>query len=91
MKQVLIFLCLVLSGCDNSDFADSPKTAKGETPAKYVICESAGGMCFVSARFKDLDSCERHKQWSVMLCESKPGLMVCRNDPAPLSASYCTL
>lgn len=68
--------------------------AKGDTPAKYVICGVGESNCFVAARFKDLAACESHKNWSAMLCDSKsrPGEMLCRKDPGPtIGVAYCTL
>jgi len=68
---------LLISGCA-PEHADTPQAAKGETNIRYVICGEIG--CFVAARFKDIDGCERHKQWSEMLCDSRsePGKMIAR-------------
>lgn len=67
--------------------------AEGDTPVKYVICGFGDKDCFIAARFNSLDSCQRHLTWAGMLCdgESKPGEIVCRKDPRPMSVGYCTL
>lgn len=68
--------------------------ARGETPVRYVICGIGETNCFVSARFKDLDSCESHRNWSEMLCDSRsvPDTMVCKKDKGPsIGYAYCTL
>jgi hypothetical protein len=83
-------LALALLGCGGSD--GGVKGAKGDTPVRYVICSQGEANCFVAARFKSLDSCQSHKDWSEMLCDSKstPGAMVCRKDPGPtISFAYC--
>lgn len=83
-------LALALLGCGGSD--GGVKGAKGDTPVRYVICSQGEANCFVAARFKSLDSCQSHKDWSEMLCDSKatPGAMVCRKDPGPtVSFGYC--
>ena len=70
------------------------KGATGDTPVKYVICGVGETNCSIAARFKDLDSCQSHKNWADMLCDSKskPGEMVCRKDPGPnIGVAYCTL
>lgn len=95
MKNLLstIVAAVILIGCSDRT-ADGVKNAKGQTPVKYVICSPGETLCFVSARFKDLDSCESHKEWSVMLCDkrSTPGKMICTQDTgAQISSAYCTL
>ncbi|WP_156480469.1 hypothetical protein [Aquipseudomonas alcaligenes] len=83
----------ILTGCTAGNDG-GVKNAKGETPVKYVICSPGEKSCFVAARFKDLDSCQSHKEWSEMLCDknSTPGKMVCTKDNGPQVASaYCTL
>ena len=80
----------VIAGCSDADVG--VKGAKGETPAKYVICSTGEKNCFVAARFKDLDACERHKKWADMLCDSVsiPGLMTCRMPHEPsIGDAYC--
>lgn len=93
MKRVLpIVALLLIAACDQA--GSGVKGATGETPVKYVICGAGESNCFVAARFKSLDSCQRHKDWSDMLCDkrSKPGEMVCRTDPGPnIGTAYCTL
>lgn len=83
----------LLGGCD-SQLSSTPETAEGETHIRYVICGTGGYGCFVAARFKDIDSCERHKRWSEMLCDtqSERGKMICTQDTSTqVSSSYCTL
>ena len=88
----LLFMTAVAGCGDAGKHRDKPETARGETPIRYVICSSNGGSCFVSARFTDFDSCERHKNWSGMLCESKsqPGKMVCTPGDDSIAVAYCT-
>lgn len=82
-----------VSGC--SDRNAGVKDAKGDTPAKYVICGAGETNCFVGARFKDLDSCESHKKWAEMLCDStsQSGKMICQSDEESqkIAFAYCTL
>lgn len=83
---------LVLAACDQGGVG--VKGAKGDTPVKYVICGAAESNCFVAARFKDLDSCQSHKTWADMQCDtnSKANEMVCRKDTGPrIGFAYCTL
>ena len=82
---------LALAACDQSD--GGVKGAKGDTPVKYVLCGPTESSCFVYARFKDLDSCQRHKAWADMLCDkrSMPDEMLCRKDPGlSIGVAYCT-
>lgn len=86
-----ILSLMLLVGC--SDGGGGVKSAKGDTPVKYVICSSGEQNCFVSARFTDLNSCESHKDWAEMLCDKKsnPGNMTCTIDTLPKVAfSYCS-
>ena len=92
MKRFLSCLALLaLAACHQGK---GVKAAKGDTPVKYVICGVGETNCFIAARFKDLDGCQRHKDWADMLCDSRsrPNEMVCRKDPAPsIGVAYCTL
>ena len=95
MKHLLLpwLLTGAFVGCTaDQSHRDKPETARGETPIRYVICSSGGGSCFVSARFTDFDSCESHKKWSGMLCDSKsvPGKMVCTPGDDSIAVAYCT-
>lgn len=88
----LAVLTTLLSGCEKPD---NVKNADDKTPVRYVICGANETNCFVSARFAKMDSCERHKKWSEMLCDSdtKPGMMIC-TQPSPdkeVSFAYCTM
>lgn len=92
--RILLLVALVsVASCSGGD-ADSPQKAKGDTPIRYVTCGAGGTSCFVVARFKDLDSCESHKQWAYMLCDqvTEPGKMICTQDQGPrVGVAYCTL
>lgn len=93
MNILRLAIILLLIGC-NSKNNEGVIAAKGNTPAKYVICGASETNCFVSARFRNLDSCEDHKKWSEMLCDSisHPEKMICENDKSnKIAFSYCTL
>ena len=78
-----------LAAC--SDVRDGPATAKGETGVRYVICSRGDTNCFVDARFKHFETCERYNRDSSMLCDrTDPGRMVCKADSSPLAVGYCT-
>lgn len=86
-------LTIALAACDGGR-GDTPQTARGDTPVKYVIRSTGGAGCFIAARFKDLDGCESHKEWADSLCDrrSTPGKMICTKDPGPrIAVAYCTL
>jgi len=88
-----IGLCAALfqTGCESET---TPQTAKGDTPIRYVICNSHGTNCFVSARFSDLKNCELHKEVNGALCDrtSSKGRIVCNTaHRSELTSSYCTL
>jgi hypothetical protein len=91
-RYLALLIVFALTACDTG--RTGVKDAKGETPVKYVICGAGETNCFIAARFKDLDACQSHKNWSEMLCDSraKPGEMSCRKDPGPMiGVAYCTL
>jgi hypothetical protein len=91
-NKSLIIMVIALLGCGGH--SDSPETAKGETKIRYVICRAGGTDCFVAARFKDMDSCESHKQLDEMLCDrrSDPGKIICKKDTDQnVAVAYCTL
>jgi hypothetical protein len=93
MKKIFLIPLLLVVACTDST-SDGVKNAKGETPVKYVICSQGEKSCFVAARFKDLDSCQSHKDWADMLCDkqSTPGKMVCTKDRGiSVAVAYCTL
>jgi len=94
MKYITaIFILLFLIGCESTNSSDV-KNANGATPVKFVICSLGETNCFVAARFKDLDSCQSHKDWADMLCDkiSNPGKMTCTKETAPqIAVAYCTL
>ena len=82
---------LFLLGCSDGNL--DVKSAKGETPVKYVICGPGESNCFVAARFSDFDGCDSHKNWSDMLCDSKsnPRVMTCTTNSEQVAVAYCTL
>ena len=94
MKFNFFAVALVIAtvGCSGGT-GDGIKNATGETSVKYVICAPGEKSCFVAARFKDLDSCQSHKDWSEMLCDkvSMPGKMACTVDKSAFASAYCTL
>ena len=83
----------LLAACDGW-LADTPKTAKGDTPIRYIVCSAGDKNCFVVARFKDFETCESYKQISGSLCDriSTPGQIICKTDPGPtIAVAYCSL
>lgn len=89
----LLVAAAMLTACGANDSANV-QNAKGETPAKYIICDQSESNCFVAARFKDLQACQSHKEWADMLCDKKtsPSVMVCKEDTGvPIGTAYCTL
>jgi hypothetical protein len=89
---ILAFFLILLAGCDNNAASDV-KQANGETPVRWVLCSLGGNECYVGARFRMLDSCERHKEWSDMLCDktSIQGTMTCiQNIGKKIGTAYCT-
>jgi len=97
MSAMLRFLVLAviaaLTACDGGQ-SDTPQSARGDTPVRYIICSVGGTGCFVAARFKDLDGCEQHKEWADSLCDrlSNPGKIICTKDPGrTIAIAYCTL
>lgn len=97
MKKLAFFLLfpvLGIGGCSQSQLAHGPQSTKGETPIKHVVCDQGDVNCFVDARYKDLKSCEYHKRFSGMLCDSysEKGKMVCEDveyERSIQTPSYC--
>lgn len=85
-------LVALICACTPQKYSANPQDAKGETPIRFVICGGTAG-CFISARFNSMDSCESHKKWSEMACETRlaSGEMVCKEDTNPIATAYCTL
>ncbi len=86
MKYLLPLLFIgLLSGCEQDD-----------TPWKLMNCpanKSVSGECFVSARYRNLDSCEYSKKIGAMHCDSvsDPNKIVCENrGDSPIARTYCT-
>ena len=76
------------SGCDQiMDLVDAQK----ETPVKFSICTINHSYCFVTAKFKDFESCERYKMIETMYCSSyTPQIVSCIAQPGePISVAYC--
>ncbi len=95
MRRTLMLsflVCLMACGCSSGENADTPQAAKGDTPIRFVICNSSSTGCFVSARFKSFEGCENYKRWAGMRCDnvSIPGEMVCREVNDSLVTAYCT-
>ena len=89
----LALAAAALSGCSRGGPKDGPLNAVGETPVRYVICAAGDTSCFVAARFNDLDSCNKHKDISGMICGrgDNSGTVTCRPDTGVLGAvAYCT-
>lgn len=83
-----------ICGCSQMQIGNSPQTTKGETPIKHVVCDQGDVNCFVDARYKDLKSCEYHKRFSSMLCDSylEKGKMICEDveyERSIQTPSYC--
>ena len=96
--SVLLLSCSVLliacDGTANSPSGDTPQTAKGETPVRYIVCSAGDTDCFVVARFKDMNTCDDYREQNSMLCDriSTAGQITCRKDTSPrIGAGYCTL
>lgn len=90
---IALLAALLLTACDHGGSVDGVKNAKQETPVRFVICSLGEKNCFVSARFKDMDSCSTHKQWAEMLCDSlsQPNKMICTKDTkSRVAEAYCT-
>lgn len=97
MKKLAIFFTfsvLCISGCSQIQLGNRPQTTKDETPIKHVVCDQGDVNCFVDARYKDLKSCEYHKRFSGMLCDSysEKGKMICEDveyERSIQTPSYC--
>ncbi len=92
MRAIIVAVCVLLMGCSPNE--KGVAGANDLTPVRYVICGSGESNCFVAARFKDMDGCQIHKDWSDMLCDSRttPGTMTCRQDSGTkIGTAYCTL
>lgn len=97
MKNLVIFILfpvLSILGCSQSQIKKGPQDTKGETPIKHVVCDQGDVNCFVDARYKDLQSCEYHRRFAGMLCDSfsEKGKMSCEDveyERAIQTPSYC--
>jgi len=93
VRLLILAAALAVSACDGAQ-GDTPQTARGDTPVKYIICGTGGTGCFIAARFKDLDGCQSHKELADMLCDrrSHPDKVVCTRDRGTqFAVAYCTL
>jgi hypothetical protein len=93
MKYLIVsFFLFLFLGCDNK-YSTDVNHANGETPVKNVLCSDGIG-CYVSARFRDIDSCETYKEWAEMVCDKtlNPGKMSCQQiGGVKIVKTYCTL
>jgi hypothetical protein len=64
------------------------------TPAELLVCNLLGQKCFVTARYRDLDDCNRaNRLYHSAYCNSvsEPGKMTCELDkPGIYAKSFCT-
>lgn len=102
MIRIFIFsvlACVIFSPFAFSQNVDTSliKKAKDITAVKYIFC-STGALipqkCEVTARFKDLEACERHDEFQRALCDrvSQAGKIICtKQDKSSLEiwAAYC--
>jgi hypothetical protein len=95
MRSTLCCLAVIglatLAACGNSS-SDTPQTAKGETPVRFLICDFGDRHCSVVARFNDLASCKTYDQFANMLCDrqSVQGQIICKENTGGTSVvSYC--
>jgi hypothetical protein len=86
-------LLIVFAASSCNGHSARPEDARGDTPVRFVNCDAAGSDCFVTARFADLDGCERYKTFSDAYCDSMstPGRILCDNTRSHLSTAkaYC--
>ena len=89
IRLLLLAVVLALVAC--SDKVNGAKNAKGDTQVKYIVCGPSESNCFVSARFKDLDSCNEYKEQSDMVCDrrSTPGTIICKQGQPSYATAYC--
>ena len=93
MKKLLfIFFFILVTAPSIAISSDSTSdTANEPTPIRYLNCDNLGNNCFVAARFKDLRSCEWHKQLSAAKCNYEtPGKIVCDTTRKNYSTAFCT-
>jgi hypothetical protein len=98
LMPTLLIVILVVGSCDQMKGlagkpvpADRPQDATGDTPIRYVSCADITNTCVVTARFKDLESCDWYKTIWNSLCDSKstPGLITCRTGQSTMSKGWC--
>jgi hypothetical protein len=91
MKAVLaaVLASFALTSCD-ANGSKKPEDARGDTNVRFIVCITTG--CYVTARFKHLDSCLRFKQLDALKCREtdRPGELVCRESADPSGPTYCT-
>jgi hypothetical protein len=93
-KFVVMATLLALSACNSGGGSGGLNNAVGETSVKYEVCAKQEANCFVLARFRDLQGCQKYKNWAEMVCEedSNTGQMVCNKPKGKGGAfSYCVL
>src|SRR5688500_20386634 len=89
---LLLASACALPSCTEPD--GSISRPNGETPVRFVVCSPGGTNCDLVGRFDDMDSCESHRHWAEMLCDSRsrPGIMICKENPdRSFAVSYCIL
>lgn len=92
-KNLALFLSIFFTGCTQQS-SNSPQEANNKTPFKLVVCNVGSVNCVVTARYDTLNSCEYHKRFSNMLCDSfsEKGKMICEDidyERTLDSPSYC--
>ena len=83
----LVFPTVVAASDNTYDTANEP------TPIRLLVCGGLGNDCFVSARFKELKSCEFYKEFGGAHCDhnSTPGKIICdTSTKSKTSTAFCT-
>lgn len=73
--------CAQLGGCS------------AQVPVKLYFCKARYENCYVYARFKDMDACERTRMFVTAYCDqvSEPGKIICtRAEDEHIGEIYCT-
>ena len=72
--------------------AERPENASGSTDIRFVVCAEMPTGCFVTARFKHIESCANYKRFADAVCTAEEGSnrFACAPSAAPIPSSYCT-
>jgi len=91
MKALACLAIVAIAGC--GDASKGAAAAKGDTPVKYVICNQSQDFCFVSARFQDIDGCNRYRERDALACKKmEPGHIACSPPGVPpIAEGHCVL